>query len=324
MLPMKNILVTGGAGFIGSNLIQRLLDLNHSVVNLDNFDPFYAQSIKRDNLRLFDNRENYRFVEGDLLDRPLLNSLFSSDQPVDLVIHLAAKAGVRPSLIDPAGYFAANVTGTINLLDAMKAHDVRQMMFASSSSVYGNNKKLPFAETDNVDYPISPYAASKKSGELVCHTYHKLYDMDIFAYRFFTVYGPRQRPEMAIASFARNILDGRPITLYDGNGSTSRDYTYIDDIVDGLVASLDKLCGYEIFNLGESQVVKLVELVNLIEKYLGKKALIKFEGRQPGDVDATYADITKSKRLLGYNPKIKIEEGIERYCQWVKALSIER
>jgi len=313
---MKTILVTGGAGFIGSHLVERLLALGHTVVALDNFDPFYDEAIKRANIQGVLDHPRFSFVQGDLLDRPSLDQRLRS-QPTDLVIHLAAKAGVRPSLEDPAGYFRANVTGTINLLDAMKAAGVRQMMFASSSSVYGNNKKLPFAETDNVDYPISPYAASKKSGELICHTYHTLYNMDIFAYRFFTVYGPRQRPEMAIATFARRILDGKPITLFDGNGSTSRDYTFIDDIIDGLVGSLDRLKGYEVFNLGESQVVKLLDLVKLLETHLHKKAEIRFEGRQPGDVDATYADISKARKMLGYNPLTKIDAGVRRYCEWV-------
>ena len=313
---MKNILVTGGAGFIGSNLIKRLLDLDYNIVSIDNFDPFYDRKIKEANIRPFFSFNNFQHFEGNILDKNFLSELFKKNK-FDLVIHLAAKAGVRPSLMDPAGYFETNVMGTINILNEMKENNVKKMLFASSSSVYGNNKKLPFGETDNVDNPISPYAASKKSCELVCSTYNALYDLDIFAFRFFTVYGPAQRPEMAIAKFANLILNNKPITLYDGAGSTARDYTYIDDIIDGMIKSIERVNGFEIFNLGESQTVKLLELVNLLEKHLNKKAEIVYGERQPGDVEITFADIDKSKKLLDYNPKIKIEEGIKKYCEWL-------
>lgn len=313
---MKNILVTGGAGFIGSNLIKRLLGLDYNIVNIDNFDPFYDRKIKEKNIEPFFSFNNFQHFEGTILDKDFLSELFKNNN-FDLVIHLAAKAGVRPSLIDPAGYFETNVMGTINILNEMKENNVKKMLFVSSSSVYGNNKKLPFSEKDNVDNPISPYAASKKSCELVCSTYNTLYDLDIFTFRFFTVYGPAQRPEMAIAKFADLILNNKPITLYDGAGTTARDYTYIDDIINGLINSIDRVKGFEIFNLGESQTVKLIQLVDLLEKHLNKKAEIVYEERQPGDVEITFADIDKSKKLLGYNPTIKIEDGIKKYCNWM-------
>ncbi len=313
---MKKVLVTGGAGFIGSNLTERLLNDNYKVVCIDNFDSFYDRTIKEKNIEKFRNNKNWKIYEGDILNKELLQKIFREEK-IELVVHLAAKAGVRPSLINPIGYYETNVFGTINILEAMRNFGLKDMLFASSSSVYGNNKKLPFSETDNVDNPISPYAASKKAGELLCYTYHSLYDFNIFCYRFFTVYGPKQRPEMAIAKFANNILKGETITLFDGNGSTSRDYTYIDDIVNGLINSITRLKGYEIFNLGESQVVKLSDLVSLLEKYLGKKAKVEFGSRQAGDVERTFADVEKSRKMLEYNPKIKIEEGIELYCKWL-------
>ena len=316
MYKRKNILVTGAAGFIGSNLVERLLNKGFKIVGFDNFDPFYSREIKENNISVFRKNNAFSFYEGDLLNKDFLDSIFEK-YSISKVIHLAAKAGVRPSIQDPKGYFENNVSGTVNLLDSMVKYDVKKLVFASSSSVYGNNEKVPFKETDVVDFPISPYAASKKSGELICHTYHHLYKMDIFALRFFTVYGPRQRPEMAIAKFANKILNDETITLYDKAGSTSRDYTYIDDILDGIESCLKNVKGYEIFNLGESQVVTLAQLVANLERYLGKKAKIKYAEKQPGDVNTTFADICKANEVISYKPRTKIDEGIEKYCSWL-------
>lgn len=313
---MKNIFITGGAGFIGSHFIRKLLSENYNVINIDNFDHFYARSLKEKNLRPFLSNKNFFHYEGDILDESLLHKIFT-EHKIDIVVHLAAKAGVRPSLKHPSDYFKVNVLGTINIFETMKLFNVKKMLFASSSSVYGNNKKTPFSEIDNVDNPISPYAASKKACELICSTYNNLYGIDVFAFRFFTVYGASQRPEMAIAKFAGDILNNNPITLFDGTGSTARDYTYIDDITDGLYKSLDKINGFEIFNLGESQTTKLSDLVALLEKALDKKAKIVFGEKQPGDVEITFADISKAKKILGYNPQTKIEEGISKYCKWL-------
>ncbi len=313
---MKNILVTGGAGFIGSGFAKRLLELGYDVVSVDNFDPFYDRKLKERNLAQLQEYKSFTHIEGDLKEREFVKEIFDNHK-IDLVVHLAAKAGVRPSIADPLAYFQNNVNSTVNILEEMKDRGLKKMIFASSSSVYGNNKKVPFAETDSVDNPISPYAASKKSGELICSTYHELYDIDIFAFRFFTVYGPGQRPEMAIAKFTDKIINDEPITLFDGKGATSRDYTYIDDIVQGMVNAIDKIEGFEIFNLGESQVTQLIDLVRIIETRLEKKAKIIFGERQAGDVEKTYADISKARKVLGYNPQTKIEDGISKYCDWL-------
>ncbi len=311
-----NIFLTGGAGFIGSHFAHKLLREGYSVVNIDNFDPFYDRSLKERNIGLLKSFDNFSNVEGDIRDKNLLQKIFGKNE-FDAVVHLAAKAGVRPSIADPSGYFDVNVNGTINILDQMKISGVKKLLIASSSSVYGNNKKVPFVETDNVDNPISPYAASKKACELICSTYNTLYEIDIFAFRFFTVYGPSQRPEMAIAKFANLISNDKPVTLFDNNGTTSRDYTYIDDIIEGLFRSIDKVDGFEIINLGESQAVQLINLVKVIEHKLNKKANIIFGEAQPGDVKTTYADISKAKELIGYKPQVNIDKGIELYCEWL-------
>jgi UDP-glucuronate 4-epimerase len=308
-----NIFLTGAAGFIGSHFTKKLLQNGHTVIGLDNFDPFYNKSIKESNLERLKTFKSFNFIEGDIRDKNVIGNIFK-EYTIDLVVHLAAKAGVRPSIEDPSGYFEVNVNGTINILDQMVANNINKMLFASSSSVYGNNEKVPFSEKDNVDNPISPYAASKKSCELICSTYNTLHNINIFAFRFFTVYGPSQRPEMAIAKFTNAIINNEPITLFDGKGNTSRDYTFINDIVDGLYSSLDKVKGYEIFNLGESKTVKLIELVRIIESKLKKKAHIIFGEKQPGDVQTTFADISKANKILGYSPKVNIDEGIELYC----------
>ncbi len=309
-----NILITGAAGFIGSNLADELLKQDFRVMGIDNFDPFYRREIKEANISDALRNSTFIFREGDIRDPEFLDMCFSEFKP-GLVIHLAAKAGVRPSINDPSGYFDVNVNGTLNLLESMKRNKTGRMLFASSSSVYGNNKKIPFSEADNVDYPISPYAASKKAGELLCHTYHHLYGMDIFCLRFFTVYGPRQRCDLAINKFTRAILEGEAITLY-GDGTTSRDYTYISDIIQGIRMAMEKVEGFEIFNLGESNAISLTSLVALLEEKTGKKAHLKYMPLQDGDVVQTFADISKAKGILEYNPVIDIEAGIEKYVEW--------
>ena len=313
----RNILITGAAGFIGSNLADELLKQDFRIMGIDNFDPFYSREIKEANISGALRNSSFMFREGDIRDTEFLDKCFTEFEP-DLVIHLAAKAGVRPSISDPAAYFDVNVKGTLNLLEAMKRKNTGRMLFASSSSVYGNNKKIPFSESDNVDYPISPYAASKKAGELLCHTYHHLYGMDIFCLRFFTVYGPRQRCDLAINKFTRALLNSETITLY-GDGTTSRDYTYISDIVQGVKKAIEKVNGFDIFNLGESNTTSLTRLVSLLEENTGKKAALKYILLQDGDVIQTFADISKAKSILGYNPVIGIEVGIEKYVEWYKS-----
>ncbi|HEY3346259.1 MAG TPA: NAD-dependent epimerase/dehydratase family protein, partial [Nitrospirota bacterium] len=287
------ILVTGGAGFIGSSVAEKLLERGDEVVCLDNFDDFYNPAIKRANIKGLLEHPKFKLVEGDIRDYPLVREVFLM-QGLDMVLHLAARAGVRPSIAQPLLYEEVNIKGTMNLLDCARESKVKGFIFASSSSVYGENTKVPFSETDNVDYPISPYAATKKAGELICYTYHHLYNMNITCLRFFTVYGPKQRPEMAIHKFTRMIDKGESVPMF-GDGTTKRDYTYIDDIVDGVLKSIDHNGPYEIFNLGESQTIELRELIALIEKNLGKKAIIDQQPNQPGDVPITFADIDRAK-----------------------------
>lgn len=312
----QKILITGAAGFIGSSLADDLLAKGFSIMGIDNFDSFYTRDIKETNISNALKHNLYSFQEGDIRDMEFLNSCFSGFRP-DIVIHLAAKAGVRPSIKNPASYYDVNVNGTLNMLEAMRKNKIGRMLFASSSSVYGNNKKIPFAESDNVDFPVSPYAASKKACELLCHTYHHLFDMDIFCLRFFTVYGPRQRPDLAINKFTRALLNDEPITLF-GDGSTSRDYTHISDILQGIGQAMENLKGFGIFNLGESNAISLKELVALLENSTGKKADIKYLPMQDGDVLRTFADISRAKGVLGYNPVVNIADGIRNYVEWVR------
>lgn len=311
---MKRILITGAAGFIGSHTAESLLRLGHTVIGIDNFDPFYDRTYKDYNLSSLLGNPNFDFVELDIREKEQVNRLFATKQ-LDAVIHLAAKAGVRPSIEDINSYYDVNINGTLNILNAMKDAKVTKMLFASSSSVYGNNKKVPFSESDNVDFPISPYAATKKSGELLCHVFTHLHGFDITCLRFFTVFGPRQRPDLAIHKFTRLIDQGQPIPFY-GDGSTARDYTYIDDIVSGIVCALNNIGGYRVYNLGESRVVKLSELLEILEKKIGKAANINRMDLQPGDVEKTYADISKAKNEIGYNPIFDIEQGVENFVQW--------
>jgi UDP-glucuronate 4-epimerase len=307
---MKHVFITGVAGFIGSSLARTMLEQGYKVSGIDNFDTFYDPSIKRKAVARLTEYEAFKLYEGDIRHRETLDIIFGSEKP-DLVIHLAARAGVRPSIEQPELYYDVNVTGTLMLLEAMRATGIKDMLFASSSSVYGNNKKVPFSETDPVDNPISPYAATKKAGELLCYTYHHLYDFNIYCLRFFTVYGPGQRPEMAIQQFGRKISEGTPITLF-GDGTTRRDYTFISDITAGIIACANNLKGYEIFNLGNSDTISLIDLVRGIEDTLGKKAVIEWKPMQAGDVEITFADISKARRLLNYSPGYPVHKGLLR------------
>ena len=309
-----NVLVTGGAGFIGSHLVERLLTEGHRVICLDNFDDFYDPGQKRRNLAKAMKEPNFRLFLGDLRHIDKLKEIFAAEG-IDQVVHLAARAGVRPSIKDPLLYTEVNIRGTLNLLETCRQFQVRKFIFASSSSVYGNNPKIPFAEEDRVDNPISPYAATKKAGELICYTYHHLYDFDIACLRYFTVYGPRQRPEMAIHYFSRLIYEGQKVPIF-GDGNTRRDYTYIDDALQATMAALKKEHGYEIYNVGESRTISLLELVRALEERLGKKAHLEFFPPQPGDVTITFADIRKAQKMLNYSPQTKIEEGLDRFVAW--------
>ena len=313
---METILITGGAGFIGSHVVEKLLGQDKKVVCLDNFDPFYDPSIKRANLAHAVKNKNFHLVEDDILNRAVLDKLFREHR-IETVFHCAARAGVRPSIQDPFSYQKVNVEGTLNLLEAARTYRIRNFVFASSSSVYGAGSRLPFTEEDPADRPLSPYAATKRAGELLCHTYHHLYGLPVTSLRFFTVYGPRQRPEMAIHQFTRLIDLGKPLTLY-GDGTSSRDYTHIDDIVEGVLAALSAPIGSEVINLGGSRVTELRQLVILIEKALGKKATVEFRPEQAGDVPITFADVGKARRLLGYEPRTPIEEGIQKFVEWYK------
>lgn len=310
------ILVTGAAGFIGSHVCNYYLRMGHVVTGLDNFDLFYSKKFKLLNISELTHDKGFQFHEVDIRDSKALNNIFTNNQ-FEIVIHLAAKAGVRPSIESIAEYYDVNVNGTVSLLESMRKHSVKKMLFASSSSVYGNNTKVPFAETDNVDNPISPYAATKKSGELLCHVYSHLYGFDITCLRFFTVFGPGQRPDLAIHKFTRLIDQGKSIPFY-GDGSTARDYTYIDDIVNGIHCASVHLNGYHIYNLGESKVINLKKLVQIIEASIGKKAILDQLPLQQGDVNITYADISRAKAEIGYNPQYDIESGIEKFTKWYK------
>lgn len=314
----RSALVTGGAGFIGSHLVDRLLsEGGWHVTVLDDFNDFYDPQIKRANIAAHVGRDDFRLIEGDIRDREMLRSLFARDR-YDVIVHLAARAGVRPSLREPFLYTETNVGGTLNLLECAREQGIEQFIFGSSSSVYGINAKVPFNEEDPIRQPISPYAATKAAGELLCHTYSHLYDIRCICLRFFTVYGARQRPDLAIHKFARLIDEGRPIPVF-GDGTTRRDYTYIDDILQGVRAAIDyRASRYEIINLGESRTVELRELIALLERELGKRAVISQQPPQPGDVPQTFADITKARRLLGYDPQTPIEVGIRHFVEWFR------
>jgi UDP-glucuronate 4-epimerase len=309
------VVVTGAAGFIGSHLTERLLADGWAVVGVDNFDTFYDPRVKRRNIAGCLSHPRFCLVEADIRDEAAMDRAIGND--TDVIVHLAARAGVRPSIAEPALYTDVNVNGTVVLLEAARKHRVPKFIFASSSSVYGNNRKVPFSEDDDVDYPISPYAATKKAGELICHTYHHLYGMAITCLRFFTVYGPRQRPDLAIHKFARLIEQGRPVPVF-GDGSMTRDFTYIDDILQGVVAAMDRCSGYQIYNLGESRPVSVNDLIRALEAALGKKATRSQLPLQPGDVERTYADVTKAERDLGYKPSTDTPTGLAHFVAWLR------
>ena len=310
------VLITGSAGFIGSHVSEYFLSQGHEVVGIDNFDPFYSKERKNKNLAVSLKDKKFTFLELDITNAQAFSSLPSG---IELVIHLAAKAGVRPSIQDPQAYTETNIKGTLNILEWMKQSQITKMVFASSSSVYGNNKKVPFAETDVVDFPISPYAFTKKACELLNHTYHHLYNFDIVNLRFFTVYGPRQRPDLAIRKFVDLISNDKPIHLF-GDGSTARDYTFINDTRNGIYSACNYVMSnknvFEIINLGNNSPVKLNELVDCIATILNKKPVIIREPMQPGDVDLTFANIDKAKKLLNYNPSTSLQDGIAAFIKW--------
>lgn len=351
---MNRFLVTGGAGFIGSHLVDRLLEAGKEVVSLDDFNDFYEPGFKEMNVKPHLEHDNFSLVRGDIRDKELVDEVMDSHQP-EVVVHLAARAGVRPSLTQPYLYQSTNIEGTLNLLEGARQVGPAKFIFGSSSSVYGKNKKVPFGEGDALLNPASPYAATKISGEALCQTYAELYEIPMVSLRFFTVFGPRQRPDLAIRKFVEKILQGEKITLF-GDGYSARDYTYVDDIVDGILRAIDyqvegqgaqedqenqeaqgsqgedlgedlastaksatdsTVKWYEIFNLGNSSPVKLIDLVRTIEKVLDRKANIEWAPDQPGDVPITYADITKSQAKLGYNPSVSLEEGLERFADWL-------
>ncbi len=312
----KNILVTGGAGFIGSHLVRHLLAEDAwNVGVVDNFNDFYSPEIKRRNINSFLNDSHFKLYENDICDDESLQAVFA-DNKFDVIVHLAARAGVRPSLEEPKLYAETNINGTLNLLEMAREFGVKQFVFGSSSSVYGENCKVPFSENDKVAEPISPYAATKIAGEMLCHTYSHLYNIRTICLRFFTVYGASQRPDLAIHKFARLISANKPIPVF-GDGKTRRDYTYIEDIIQGVRAAIDyDKSIHEVINLGESQTVELHELISLLEKNLEKKAIIERKPMQPGDVPQTFADISKAKELLNYYPQTKIEKGIAKFVEW--------
>ena len=314
---MGSILVTGGAGFIGSHLCDRLIRAGREVVCLDVFDNFYPREVKLRNIESLKAEERYHLYEGDIRDPALLEDLFGHHD-LEAVVHLAARAGVRPSLELPRLYADVNLTGTVTLLEHCRTFKVRKFIFGSSSSVYGNSDAVPFEESGPAVEPVSPYAATKRGGELLAYTYHHLYGMDISCLRFFTVYGPRQRPEMAIHKFTRLIDRGDAVPIF-GDGSSARDYTYVDDIVGGIEAALERTRGYQVVNMGRSEVVTLRSLVETLEEALGKKARITTQSEQPGDVHQTRADISRARELLGYEPQVGIREGIGRFVEWYRA-----
>lgn len=317
---MKTYLITGGAGFIGSHLADRLLAEGNKVVVIDNFNNFYNPTIKGNNVKHNLNNPNYKLERVDIRNGEEVDRVFAENK-IDNIMHLAAMAGVRPSIENPVLYQEVNCVGSQNILEAMKKHNVKNIVFASSSSVYGNTKTVPFKETDIVDFAISPYAATKKANEVMTHVYHKLFGFNVIMLRFFTVYGERQRPDLAINKFTRLIMEDKPIPVF-GDGETSRDYTYVKDIIDGITKSLkyveENEDVYEILNLGESEPVTLNEMIETIEQALGKKAIINRMPMQLGDVNRTYADITKAKNLIGYNPQTSFKEGIENFVNWYK------
>ncbi len=315
---MNTYLVTGGAGFIGSSLCSKLLEQGNKVIAIDNFCDFYNPKIKENNVKELQNNKNFTLYRKDIRDKEALKEIFNENK-IDVIVHLAAMAGVRPSIENPILYQDVNCMGTQNILEEMKSHNIKNLVMASSSSVYGNCKEVPFKEDMIVDFAISPYAATKKANEVMTHVYHKLFNINVIMLRFFTVYGPKQRPDLAINKFTRLMLNNEEIPMF-GDGTTSRDYTYIDDIVDGVIKSckytLENENIYQILNLGNSSPISLKEMINIIAKTLNVEPKIKQLPMQPGDVERTYADISKAKELIGYEPKTSFEEGIKKFVEW--------
>lgn len=317
---MNTYLITGGAGFIGSSLAEELLKQGHKVIAIDNFCNFYDPKIKENNLANILKKENFKIYRGDIRDKTILEEIFTKNN-IDVVVHLAAMAGVRPSIENPILYQEVNCMGTQNILEEMRKHNIKNLVMASSSSVYGNCKEVPFKEDMIVDFAISPYAATKKANEVMTHVYHKLFKMNVIMLRFFTVYGPKQRPDLAINKFTRLMLNNQEIPMF-GDGTTSRDYTYIKDIVDGIIKScnyvLKNTVTYEIINLGNSSPISLKQMIYTIAKVLKIEPKIKQMPMQPGDVERTFADIAKAKKIIDYDPKTTFEEGISKFIKWYK------
>ena len=317
----KSILVTGGAGFIGSHLAERLIEKGYFVLCLDNFNDYYNPNLKEENISGVIKNSNFKLIRGDILDIDLLDDIFSGThhpQP-DKIVHLAAMAGVRPSIVNPGIYVDVDVRGTVNLLERAKKYNLQHFIFASSSSVYGTNEKTPFSENDPVELQISPYATSKRAAELFCKTYNKLYNIPVTVLRFFTVYGERQRPDMAIRKFVKLIMENKPLPMF-GDGSSIRDYTYIKDCIDCVFSAIENPMDFEIINIGSGKTISLKALIEILERVTGKKIKTKQLEEQTGDVPQTYADISKAKRLLGYNPGVGIEEGIKNFYNWYTQL----
>ena len=316
---MSHILVTGGAGFIGSHLAERLVRDDNRVTVIDSFDPFYSPEIKRRNIRDVLADERFRLIEADIRDDRVLDAACS--EKVDVIVHLAARAGVRPSLEQPQLYADVNVGGTVALLELARRQEIRRFVFGSSSSVYGNDATPPFRESERADQPISPYAASKRAGELYAHTYQHLYGLTVASLRFFTVYGPRQRPDLAIHKFARRMLRGEPIHVF-GDGSMQRDFTYVEDIVAGVCSAInwtEAASSHEVFNLGGSQTTSVKRLLELLEEVLDSKADVVYQPEQAGDVDQTFADISKAAAVLGYRPQTTLRDGLQHFAEWLQA-----
>ncbi len=311
----KEILVTGGAGFIGSHFCELLLSKGYSVICVDNFNDYYNPALKRKNIASFSTKSHFTLYEIDIRN-PEIKEIFEKHD-IKTIVHLAARAGVRASIEHPMLYEAVNIKGTLNLLEMALQFSIKHFIFASSSSVYGSRKQVPFSETDDVSKPISPYAATKRAGEMLCHTYHHLYNINISCLRFFTVYGPRGRPDMAPFIFTKNIFENKPIPVF-GDGTAKRDFTFVKDIINGIYAAMSNNKGYEIFNLGNSKTVELSYFISLLEKYIGKKAKIKRLPPQPGDVPITFADLKKSKQMLGYDPQTSIETGLKIFVDWYR------
>jgi len=317
LCKLMSVLVTGCLGFIGSHLTEKLLSSNYNVIGIDNIDPYYNPNYKYKNLEILKKNKNFIFIHGDFTNQKLLELLFINNE-IDKVFHIGAKAGVRPSVLLPVEYARNNILSTVILLELCRKYDIKDFYFASSSSVYGNSKEIPFKEEVITSTPESPYATTKRSCELFGYTFHSLYKINFIAYRFFTVYGPRGRPDMAVYKFTKKIINDEEISVY-GDGNFSRDFTYISDIINGIYLGMDKKMGYQIFNLGNEQPIKVLSLIQILEEIIGKKAKIKYVKPQKGDVKNTFADISKARKLLGYKPEVDIRTGLKKFVDWYRS-----